>query len=96
MVQHFEYREPVRDDWERWLDSMTYREFLTTFVANAPLAISDGVEARVGTFDVARRGVPPRGRSSGRGRGPLRGGSQAGRPAREGILRKRSMGRQAN
>ncbi len=32
MVQHFEYREPVRADWERWLDSMTSKEFLTTVV----------------------------------------------------------------
>jgi len=23
-IQHFEYREPVRDDWERWMHSMTY------------------------------------------------------------------------
>jgi spermidine dehydrogenase len=32
MVQHFEYREPVREDWERWLDGMTYKEFLQNVV----------------------------------------------------------------
>ena len=32
MIQHFEYREPLRDDWERWLDSMTYKEFLQNVV----------------------------------------------------------------
>ncbi len=31
-VQHFEYREPVREDWERWMDSMTYKEFLQKYV----------------------------------------------------------------
>jgi spermidine dehydrogenase len=32
MMQHFEYREPIRDDWERWLDGMTYKEFLQNVV----------------------------------------------------------------
>ncbi len=32
MMQHFEYREPVRKDWEQWLDGMTYKEFLQSVV----------------------------------------------------------------
>ena len=31
-VQHYEYREPLRKDWESWLDSMTYKEFLQKHV----------------------------------------------------------------
>ena len=31
-LQHFKYREPVRADWDRWLDSMTYKEFLQKHV----------------------------------------------------------------
>jgi spermidine dehydrogenase len=32
MIQHYQYREPVRKDWEQWLDSMTYKEFLQNVV----------------------------------------------------------------
>ena len=31
-MQHFVYRDPVPDDWKRWLDSMTYKEFLQKYV----------------------------------------------------------------
>lgn len=31
-VHHFEVREPLREDWERWLDGMTYKEFLQNVV----------------------------------------------------------------
>jgi len=31
-MQHFEYREPFPADWKRWMDSMTYKEFLQKYV----------------------------------------------------------------
>ncbi len=31
-MQHFEYRDPLPADWKRWLDSMTYKEFLQKYV----------------------------------------------------------------
>jgi spermidine dehydrogenase len=31
-MQHFEYRDPLPDDWKRWMDSMTYKEFLQKYV----------------------------------------------------------------
>ena len=36
MVEHFQYREPARADWARWMDSMTYKEFLTNVVGATP------------------------------------------------------------
>ena len=31
-MQHFEWRDPLPEDWDRWLDSMTYKEFLEKYV----------------------------------------------------------------
>ena len=31
-MQHFEWRDPVPEDWKGWLDSMTYKEFLQKYV----------------------------------------------------------------
>ena len=31
-MQHFEWRDPMPEDWKRWLDSMTYKDFLQNYV----------------------------------------------------------------
>ena len=31
-MEHFQWRDPLPDDWKRWLDSMTYKDFLVKYV----------------------------------------------------------------
>ena len=31
-MEHFQWRDPLPDDWKAWLDSMTYKEFLERYV----------------------------------------------------------------
>jgi len=48
MMQHFEYREPVRKDWDRWLDSMTYKEFLQKVVGITRKEVFEYLDPLVG------------------------------------------------
>ena len=46
-MQLFEYREPLPADWKRWLDSMTYKEFLQKYVGVTQREVFDYLDPMV-------------------------------------------------
>ncbi len=47
-VQHYEYRDPVPGDWERWMDGMTYKEFLQNVVGVGSKEVFQYLDPMVG------------------------------------------------